>query len=158
VDAYRPVLIFTVSLLLALSFCRVLLITMHWDRVDAVDGLFFVLTQGVRFDLIITCALVLPAALLSPFLCNRPTWLKVMHVYLVSAFSLAIFMEAATPTFISEYDQRPNILFVEYLKYPKEVASMLLGGYKLDILLALTAVFVVCRLFARCLVARTATS
>lgn len=158
VDAYRPVLIFTVSLLLALSFCRVLLITMHWDRVDAVDGLFFVLTQGVRFDLIITCALVLPAALLSPFLCNRPTWLKVMYIYLVSAFSLAIFMEAATATFISEYDQRPNILFVEYLKYPKEVASMLLGGYKLDILLALTAVFVVCRLFARCLVARTATS
>ncbi|MFT6276634.1 MAG: phosphoglycerol transferase MdoB-like AlkP superfamily enzyme [Halioglobus sp.] len=155
VDTYRPALLFTVSLLLALSFSRALLIAMYWDRVDAVDGLLFVLTQGVRFDLIITCALVLPAALLSPFVCDRPTWLKVMHVYLVAAFSLAIFMEAATPTFISEYDQRPNILFVEYLKYPKEVASMLLGGYKLDLLLGLTAVFFVCRLFDRFLIART---
>lgn len=115
------------------------------------------LIQGVRFDLIVTCALVLPVALLSPFLCNRSAWLKVVQVYLLAAFSLVIFMEAATPTFIAEYDQRPNILFVEYLKYPKEVASMLLGGYKLDLFLGLTWVFVICWLFSRFLIARTAT-
>ncbi|WP_207796413.1 LTA synthase family protein [Pseudohalioglobus lutimaris] len=68
---------------------------------------------------------------------------------MVSVFFLAIFMEAATPTFITEYDLRPNILFVEYLKYPKEVGSMLLGGYKLDIFLGLLAVYFVCCLFLK---------
>jgi phosphoglycerol transferase MdoB-like AlkP superfamily enzyme len=156
-EVYNPVLLFTVSLLLALSISRCLLIVLHWSRVDAVDGLFFVLMQGLRFDLIITCALVLPVALLSPFLCNRPAWLNVMRVYLVAAFFLAVFMEAATPTFISEYDLRPNILFVEYLKYPKEVASMLLGGYKMDLFLGLTWVFVICWAFSRFFFASTAT-
>jgi phosphoglycerol transferase MdoB-like AlkP superfamily enzyme len=135
------------SLLIALSISRTLMIVMHWSRVDAVDGLRFVMMQGVRFDLIIVCALVLPVAVLAPFLCDRAVWLKGVKIYLVSAFSLAIFMEAATPTFIAQYDLRPNILFVEYLKYPKEVASMLLGGYKLDLFLGLSWVFVICWLF-----------
>ncbi len=155
--AYKPVLLFAVCVLIALSVSRGLLITLHWSRVDAVDGLLFVLTQGVRFDLIITCALVLPVALLSPFLCNKLAWLKAVQFYLLAALFMAIFMEAATPTFISEYDQRPNILFVEYLKYPKEVASMLLGGYKLDLFLGLTCVFVICWLFSRFLAARIVT-
>lgn len=39
-------------------------------------------------------------------------------------------MEIATPQFIAEYDTRPNRLFVEYLKHPKEVFGMLWRGYK----------------------------
>lgn len=38
-------------------------------------------------------------------------------------------MELSTPTFITEYDTRPNRLFIEYLNYPKEVLSMLWEGY-----------------------------
>lgn len=44
-------------------------------------------------------------------------------------------MEIATPSFINEYDARPNLLFVEYLKYPKEVFSTLWGAYKAQVLL-----------------------
>lgn len=148
VGAYKPILVFTVCTLATLSLSRLLLITLHWSRVDEVDGLLFVLVQGVRFDLILVCALVLPAVLLAPLLCRRALWSKVLYGYLLAAFSLAIFMEAATPTFIAEYDLRPNILFVEYLKYPKEVVSMLLGGYKVDIFLGLSWVFVIAWLFS----------
>lgn len=41
-----------------------------------------------------------------------------------------VFMEICTPQFIDEYDSRPNRLFVEYLKHPKEVSGMLWRGYK----------------------------
>ena len=36
-------------------------------------------------------------------------------------------MEVSTPTFIAEYDTRPNRLFIEYLNHPKEVLGMLWG-------------------------------
>jgi len=45
-------------------------------------------------------------------------------------------MEVITPTFILEYDLRPNRLFIEYLIYPKEIFSMLWTGYKIEILLS----------------------
>ncbi|HBY86199.1 MAG TPA: hypothetical protein DEO86_10010, partial [Colwellia sp.] len=44
--------------------------------------------------------------------------------------------------FILEYDLRPNRLFIEYLSYPKEVFSMLLSGYKLEIFCSLLALFI----------------
>jgi len=37
-------------------------------------------------------------------------------------------MELSTPQFIDQYDTRPNRLFLEYLIYPKEIATMLLKG------------------------------
>jgi phosphoglycerol transferase MdoB-like AlkP superfamily enzyme len=156
-SAYFPLLRFAATLLAALSLSRLGLIILYWDRVDATDGLLYVLLQGIRFDVIIACALVLPAAVLAPFFCNRTGWQRVLYAYLLLAFTLAVFMEAATPTFIAEYDLRPNILFVEYLKYPKEVASMLLGGYKLDLVLGLSAVAITAGLFSRLLTRVTTT-
>ena len=46
---------------------------------------------------------------------------------------LLVFLEIATPGFIMEYDVRPNRIFVEYLKYPNEVMSMLWTGFKVHI-------------------------
>jgi phosphoglycerol transferase MdoB-like AlkP superfamily enzyme len=42
---------------------------------------------------------------------------------------LAFWVEASTASFIGEYDSRPNYLFVEYLRYPGEVFSILTGFY-----------------------------
>ena len=50
-------------------------------------------------------------------------------MYLAS-FILLAFLEIASPAFILEYDSRPNRLFVEYLKHPREVSGMLWRGYK----------------------------
>ena len=41
------------------------------------------------------------------------------------------------PTFIDEFDLRPNILFVDYLKYPREVLAMLFTGYKLQLVMGI---------------------
>ncbi|MEI8642850.1 LTA synthase family protein [Pseudoalteromonas sp. Hal056] len=43
--------------------------------------------------------------------------------------TLIVVVEASTPAFITQYDVRPNRLFVEYLDYPQEVFSMLLHGH-----------------------------
>jgi phosphoglycerol transferase MdoB-like AlkP superfamily enzyme len=130
---YKPVLLFAICSLLLLSASRGLLVIWQWARVDSVDGLATVMLQGVRFDIILVCAVLVLPALLSPILCHSSRWLVVLKVYLTAMFLLIVFMESATPPFIYEYDQRPNILFVEYLKYPAEVSKMLWQGYKLEI-------------------------
>lgn len=130
---YKPVIFTGLSILLLLSISRFLLLLWQWPRVSAVDGTAFLMVQGLRFDFILVCALLLLPALLSPFLSNVSRWLSCLKAYLVAIFLLVLFMESATPTFIQEYDQRPNILFVEYLKYPAEVSRMLWQGYKLEI-------------------------
>jgi phosphoglycerol transferase MdoB-like AlkP superfamily enzyme len=149
--AYRPTLVFAIALLMTLSVSRLVLVALYWPRVDAVDGLGFILIQGLRFDFIVTCALCLPTAVLAPFCCDRPGWQRVQLSYLIAAFLLAVFMEAATPTFVGEYDVRPSILFVEYLKYPREVVKMLWGGFRLQVFSGLVAVVVIVWLVARLL-------
>ncbi|MCL4113349.1 UNVERIFIED_CONTAM: hypothetical protein GTU68_027537 [Idotea baltica] len=139
-EVFDPIVRFALATLVVLSLSRLALVALYWSRVEAVDGLYFVLLQGVRFDLIVVCALALPPILLLPFQFRSIIVSRAVRVYLLGAFVAVIFMEAATPTFISEYDQRPNILFVEYLKYPKEVGRMLWVGYKLDIAVGLLVV------------------
>lgn len=55
--------------------------------------------------------------------------------YVLLIFSASLFIEYATFPFFAEYDVRPNFLFVEYLVYPKEVFNMIIGDYKLFILI-----------------------
>jgi len=59
------------------------------------------------------------------------------------------FMEVAGFPFFAEYDVRPNILFVEYLRYPREVASMLWKDQKIGLALSLFFLVVVALFFRR---------
>ena len=43
-------------------------------------------------------------------------------------------MELATPGFIPEFDTRPNRLFFEYLRYPREVFGTLLTAQPMYLL------------------------
>jgi phosphoglycerol transferase MdoB-like AlkP superfamily enzyme len=135
-----PFLFFCIVALGLTSAARMGMIIWQWPRVDDVEGLWFLLFQGVRFDLVtIGLLLVIPcliSVLAAAFKVWHQRWESVVRVYLAACFALLIFMELATPQFIDQFDLRPNILFVEYLKYPKEVLSMLLGGYKLSLLVA----------------------
>jgi len=152
--SYRPVLFTGFSLLVLLSVSRFFMVLWQWPRVSAVDGALFIAIQGVRFDFILVCALLLVPALLSPFLSRSGRWLTGLKVYLLGIFLLILFMESATPTFILEYDQRPNILFVEYLKYPAEVSRMLWQGYKLEIFSSTVLLLLFGFLFHRALSSR----
>ncbi|PEQ14974.1 sulfatase, partial [Piscirickettsia salmonis] len=67
---------------------------------------------------------------LSPWLGHLPFAATAAGIWYLVAFILLAFLEVATPPFILEYDTRPNRLFVEYLKHPREVSGMLWRGYK----------------------------
>ena len=136
-----PVVDFSLCLLIFLSLSRILLLTWQFDRVSETGGVAFILLQGLRFDLILLAGLlIIPVTLLPLLVANRwsmkPTiWL--FKVYLLVITVVLVFLELATPNFIIQYDFRPNILMVEYLKYPKEVLSMLLKAYPLQLLVSL---------------------
>lgn len=97
-----------------------------------------ILAYGLRMDLIIVCYSVAPALLLSLVFggagFSGKIVSKVIRVYFVALFALFVFLEAATPLFILEYDMRPNRLFIEYLVHPNEVSSMLMTGYLVPVI------------------------
>ena len=136
---YRPLLVFSAAVLVTLLCSRLGLITMYSDRVAATGGFWFVALHGLRFDLIVLCMLLLPALVAQPLLCSNRLWQQCLHFYLLGAYALVVLIEAATPTFVGEFDLRPNILFLEYLRYPQEILSMLWIGYKLPLFLGLIA-------------------
>jgi len=119
--------------LVVLSLSRIALISWQFDRVSAVDGIGFVLLQGVRADIIVLSFIVLLPTLLAPLLSLSPLtkryWEPALAIWLSAFIILLVFMELSTPSFINEYDTRPDRLFVEYLKYPAEVFSTLFKAY-----------------------------
>lgn len=144
VSALAPLFSFAWRLLLALSIARILLVAWQWDRVTEVGMLAPVFLQGLRFDLVLLgLALVVPA-LAFPVLASSdrmlPVWRVLLRIYLPAILVLAVFMELSTPSFINQFDSRPNFLFVEYLEYPKEVASTLWTAYKLPLIIAVVCI------------------
>lgn len=122
--------------LVILSLSRLGLVLWKFERVTATGKLAEILLQGIRVDIIQLCLLALIPLLLAPLLAIKPlfkVWQKFTYVWVIFAIVLLVFLEAATPGFIAEYDVRPNRLFVEYLKYPNEVVSMLWGGFKIHV-------------------------
>ena len=131
---YRPLGIFFGLSLLTLQSSRFALVVAYWDRVSATDGFWVVVLQGLRFDIIIISALLVIPAIFHPLLCHRKIWQAGLNTYLLAAYAFLVLMEVATPTFVGEFDLRPNILFVEYLKYPREIISMLWKGYAFSVI------------------------
>ncbi len=123
-------LTFVVTLFLVFVLSRVLLVVWQKQRVTQANGMGPVFLGGLRIDLnqIATYA-VLPAFLM-PWLEDRAWFLTATGIWFGAWWLGCVFMEICTPQFIDEYDTRPNRLFVEYLKHPKEVSGMLWRGYK----------------------------
>ncbi|MBU1310195.1 MAG: LTA synthase family protein [Gammaproteobacteria bacterium] len=143
-------------MLLLLSLSRGALFSWQFERVSAAGDVRTMLLQGIRADLIfIGLWLVLPL-LLAPLLAygrGFALWRRFSHVWVLLGLCLVIFVEVSTPQFILQYDIRPNRLYVEYLKYPKEVFSTLWQGYRAMLLggIALTLILLwgLHRLFQR---------
>lgn len=141
---FGPYLIFIKLLLtglIILSLSRLGLVVWQWDRVIAASSLSTIFWQGLRADLIMMGMLLAPLALAMPLVANRlgwKVWQNLLLVWGVLVIVLISFMEASTPAFISQYDLRPNRLFVEYLRYPKEVFATLWQGFRWPLLIGLT--------------------
>ena len=126
--------------LILLSISRIGLSIWQYDRVAVTEQLFNILLQGIRADLImISLWILFPCLLILLFKPNqwKNAWEKFSYYWAVTGAVLIIFMELATPSFIMQYDIRPNRLFIEYLKYPKEVFSTLWNGFRIPLLLGI---------------------
>ncbi|MCW8888669.1 MAG: LTA synthase family protein, partial [Gammaproteobacteria bacterium] len=136
---YAPLASLFVMGLLVLSISRIALVAWQFERVGAVDGFGFVLLQGVRADIIILSFILFFPTLLAPLFSlttvTKRYWEPVLAVWLSVMLLLLIFMELSTPSFINEYDTRPDRIFVEYLKYPAEVFSTLFKAYTLQLII-----------------------
>jgi phosphoglycerol transferase MdoB-like AlkP superfamily enzyme len=151
----RPVAIFVGAMLAALGATRLGLVVWQIARVSAAHMLGEVFLQGLRFDLVLVGALLMPVALAVPLFCTSAALMRVgkplLLGYWVACFTGVVFMEVATPSFIAQFDARPNRLFVEYLVYPKEVGSTLLSGYLPQLVAAVVAVILAVWLMQRTL-------
>ena len=130
---YLPLLVFMVVTLLLLSASRLGLVLWQFDRVTAAADIGIILLQGVRADLIFIGLWLAIPLLLAPLLARKSSfkvWLQLNHLWLLLGLALVILLEVSTPQFILQYDVRPNRLYIEYLKYPKEVFGTLWQGYR----------------------------
>jgi phosphoglycerol transferase MdoB-like AlkP superfamily enzyme len=137
---YAPLLAMFALSLVVMSVSRFGLVVWKLDRVDATHQLANVLLQGLRVDIILLSLLsLIPVLLLPVFTIGKwwRGWQLLTYFWVILALILMVFLEVATPGFIAEYDVRPNRIFVEYLKYPHEVVSMLWGGFRIHIFASL---------------------
>ncbi len=145
IGPYAPLATMLLLGLIMLSLSRLGLVLWKFDRVTTTGKLAEILVQGIRVDIIELFLISLIPLLLAPILASKQLfnyWRIFTYVWVIAAITLLLFLEAATPGFITEYDVRPNRIFVEYLKYPNEVVSMLIGGFKIHIFATFSMVFV----------------
>jgi len=139
---YRYLIRTAALALVLLSLSRLALVVWLHDRVEPTGMLFQLFVQGVRADIIVISLLLVLPVLLIPLSSVRglgKLWFKFSYLWCLTALILLVFMELASPAFIQQYDVRPNRLFVEYLKYPKEVLSTLWFGFRLPLILGVLA-------------------
>jgi len=145
-----PYRIFGQFLLLGLtllSASRLLLLLWQSERVEATGQFGWLLVQGIRADLILLgLVLIIPLLLLplTVFKSLNASWQRISYLWCLGMLCLIIFIELSTPSFIAQYDVRPNRLYLEYLKYPKEVFATLWHGFRFSLLagLSITALLI----------------
>ncbi len=139
-QALRPFALFVLLVLVLLQVSRLALVAWQFERVEDTGGLGIVLGQGLRFDLVALGLVLLLPGLVAPLLLASRRTLRFgelgLRFVLSAALVLFVFLELATPSFIEEYDTRPNFLLIEYLKHPREVFATLLGAYPFQLVLA----------------------
>ena len=127
-------------ILFFLGLSRLALFTWQFERIYESGEIAFIFLQGIRFDLVlISMVMILPASLTPLFATHTSIfryWRRFMLFYMTGWFIFIAFMELATPSFINQFDSRPNYLFVEYLEHYREVSSMLLTEYPFQLLLS----------------------
>ncbi len=138
---------------------RCALFSWQWARMGdmSLSSKVMAFAHGWRLDTMALGFLLAPAVIvltLSPSILRK--WAgPLLRGWALTVLLVLTFLEVASFPFFAEYDVRPNILFVEYLRYPREVASMLwkdqkLGlGISLVFLAAVVLFFIRSRAFAR---------
>jgi hypothetical protein len=149
----RPFFSFGWRMLFMLTVCRIIFVAWQWQRITDADMLGSVFLQGLRFDLVLLGLMLSIPALCFPILASNrflvPAWRGLLKVCLPAALLVIVLMECGTPSFVDQFDSRPNILILDYLVHPREVVAMLLANYKLPITLAVIFVTTITLLNSR---------
>ena len=127
---------FSLSLAM-LTLARFGLSVWQGERVFSSHAWLNIFVGGLRVDIATLSYILMPALLIlvgASLFGKQHLTRSVIKYYLLVMTALLIFFEVITPTFINEYDLRPNRLFIEYLIYPKEVSKMIFSGYKTEII------------------------
>ena len=130
--------------LIVLTISRAGLVLWNYDRVANTASFASIFLQGIRADIIlISLWLLIPVGCV-PLLAWRrwsKIWFKFTYLWCLIGLISILFLELATPAFLMQFDLRPNRIFIEYLKYPREVLSTLWHGFRLPFVagLVLTA-------------------
>ena len=117
--------LFFAGALAALALSRAGLLAWQWERVQDVPNLGRIFSLGFRLDLVLLCYLAALPLLLHVALPPSNFRSRLAAALLTALATLLLFMELATPEFMTEYDNRPDRLFFEYLEHPREVFGML---------------------------------
>ena len=100
-----------------LTISRLLLSIWNFDRVTNVKGWSDILLSGLRVDIATLSYLYVIPALITCLMMDHKSLKRIWHfllrLWIVLSIWLLVFMEIVTPSFILEYDVRPNRLFVE---------------------------------------------
>lgn len=137
---YAHLLRFALILLPVLSLSRAGLVIWWYDRVKEAGSLFEIFIQGIRADIILVCIWLMFPVTLVPVMAWRPlhtAWFRYTYIWCLIGLITALFVELATPAFLLQFDARPNRIFIEYLKYPKEVISTLWYGFRYPLIVGL---------------------
>ncbi len=140
----RPLFSFAWRTLFTLTVCRTVFVVWQWQRVVDADMLATTYIQGLRFDLALVGLMLLVPVICFPVLASNrtlvPAWRGLLRICLPAVLLVIVFMECCTPSFVDQFDSRPNILFLEYLNSPREVAATLWAAYKVPIIVAVLLV------------------
>lgn len=134
---YAPVLGLLLLGAVGLAASRAGLILWQWPRVAPTGAAGSMMLQGLRSDLILMGWFIAPMLLALPlFAAFRRTalWLRVACSWFALALCFVVLMELVTPTFLIEYDVRPNRTFLDYLEFPRDTAVMLWAGFRFAVI------------------------
>ena len=140
----QPIAVFFLIGLLILGLSRLGLAWWHAAQVSAVDGWVPVFAQGLRVDIASLCMLYGIPGVLTLLLPDSGwigrAWKRFLRLWLTLVTCVLAFLELSTPDFMEEYGLRPNRIFLEYLIYPREVASTLIKGHTFSLILGVVLV------------------
>ena len=116
-----------------LALARLALSIGFRDSIAGTPDLWRMFAIGVRMDTILLSMLLALPALLLGLLPAGPLRNRSFAACIALIATVLVLMEFATPSFIGEYDKRPDRIFVEYLGHPQQILSMLWANHKLSL-------------------------
>lgn len=130
-----PLLAFFGGGLLLFLASRAALALLYRERLAAVDGAARLFVVGLVLDVSLL-SIVLAPATLALLLLPAGAARRVVAPYLATAAAIMVFLEIAAVPFLAQYDSRPNRIFLDYLRYPREVLATVWAEQRVAVLVA----------------------